>query len=151
MNYTCEVIIDKPRDEVIQLFDNPKNLQYWQKGFISFEHISGEPGKPGSESIIKYDMNGRKVDMIETITFRHLPDEFHSNYLANGVTNIQKNYFEDLDGKTRWKSTAEFKFTGFMRILAFFMGKKAFQKQSMQFMEDFKAYAEGKPKYGKTS
>ena len=34
--------------------------------------------------------------------------------------------------KTKWISDAEFKFSvAFMKLMAFFMGKKAFQKQSM--------------------
>ncbi|WP_424962203.1 SRPBCC family protein [Ekhidna sp.] len=148
MKYTCEVVIDKPRDEVIKVFDNPDNMKYWQKGFESFEHVSGEPGKSGAESIIKYDFGNRKMELIETITFRQLPDEFHGNYTTKGVVNIQKNYFKEEDGKTRWISEAEFKFSGFMKIMAFFMGKKPFMKQTQAFMEDFKAFAEGNPRYG---
>ena len=87
--------------------------------------------------------------MIETITFNDLPKEFHSNYITKGVTNIQKNYFHEEDGKTRWVSEAEFKFSGFMKLMSFFMGKGVFKKQSMSFMEDFKSFAEGDPKYGK--
>ena len=148
MKYTCEIEIDKSRHEVAKLFDNPDNMKYWQKGLTSYEHISGEPGKPGAESLLKYDMGKRKIEMIETITFNDLPKEFHANFIANGVTNIQKNYFEEVDGKTKWISDCEFKFSGLMKLMAFFMGKGAFKKQSMCFMEDFKAFAEGNPKYG---
>jgi len=148
MKYTCEVTIDKPRNETVALFDNPDNLKYWQKGLVSFEHVTGEPGKPGAESIIKYDMGKRKVEMIETITYNQLPDEFHSNYTANGVVNIQRNFFADEGTETKWTSESEFKFSGFMKFLVFFMGKGAFQKQTQSYMEDFKSFAEGNPKYG---
>ena len=148
MHYTCEIDIDKPRDEVVNLFDNPDNMKYWQKGLVSYEHLTGEPGKQGAESIMKYDMGKTKMELIETITYNHLPDEFHANYTTKGVVNIQKNYFKEIDGKTRWVSDAEFKFSGFMKLMGFFMGKKQFQKQTMSYMEDFKAYAEGNPKYG---
>lgn len=30
MRYVCEVTIEKPRDEVLELFDNPDNLYKWQ-------------------------------------------------------------------------------------------------------------------------
>lgn len=148
MKYTCEILIDKPRNEVIKLFDNPDNMKYWQKGLESFEQVSGETGKSGSESIIKYDLGKRKMQLIETITFRQLPDEFHANYSTKGVVNIQKNYFTEENGQTKWVSHAEFKFSGFMKIMAFFMGSGAFKKQTMSYMEDFKAFAEGNPKYG---
>lgn len=148
MHYTCEIDIDKPRNEVVRLFQNSDNMKYWQKGLVSFNHISGEPGKSGAESLIKYDMGKRQIEMIETITFNHLPEEFHANFLTNGVTNIQKNYFRESDGTTKWISECEFKFSGFMKLMSFIMGKKPFMKQSMSFMEDFKSFAEGNPKYG---
>ena len=93
-------------------------------------------------------MGKREIEMIETITFRQLPDEFHGNYVANGVTNIQKNYFTEENGKTRWISESEFKFKGFMKLMAFFMGKGPFKKQSLAYMKDFKSFTEGNPKYG---
>ncbi len=48
--YTVEIEIALPRDRVIELFDNAENLLKWQKGLQSFEHISGEPGQPGTTS-----------------------------------------------------------------------------------------------------
>lgn len=148
MKYTCEIVIDKPREEVVKLFDNPDNMKYWQKGFVSLEHVAGEPGKTGAESILKYDFGNRKMELIETITFRKLPEEFHANFTTKGVVNIQKNYFKEEGGKTKWISEAEFKFSGFMKIMAFFMGKGPFKKQTTSYMEDFKSFAEGNPKYG---
>ena len=41
MKYPSEVRIEKTIDEVIEKFDNVENLSKWQRGFISFEHISG--------------------------------------------------------------------------------------------------------------
>lgn len=148
MHYTCEIRIDKPRDEVIKLFDNSDNMKYWQKGLISFEHISGEAGKNGAESLLSYKMGKRSIEMIETITFNGFPDEFHSNYQAKGVTNFQKNYFREVGGQTNWTSENEFRFSGFMKWMSLFMGKAAFKKQTMSYMEDFKSFAEGNPKYG---
>lgn len=149
MKYTLEITIDKSRYEVVKLFENPDNMKYWQRGLISFEHLTGEPGKPGAESRILYKMDKREIEMIETITFNDLPDEFHVNFLASGVHNIQKNYFtEEDDGRTKWRSESEFKFKGFMKVLAFFWGKKPFERQSYEFMEDFKSFAEGNPRYG---
>ncbi len=148
MHYTCEISIDKPRDEVIKLFDNPENMKYWQKGLISFEHVSGEPGKNGAESLLRYKMGKRDLEMIETITFNGFPEELHSNYQTKGVTNFQKNSFKEENGKTKWISENEFRFSGFMKVMSFFMGKKAFKNQTMSYLEDFKSFVEGNPKYG---
>ena len=41
MEYTQEVEIALPRDEVIRLFDDPANLVKWQRGLQSFEPLDG--------------------------------------------------------------------------------------------------------------
>ena len=148
MKYTCEVLIDKPRKEVVEKLDNPENMKFWQKGLESFEHLNGEPGKPGAESKLVYQMGKRRIEMIETITFNNLPEEMHLNYMTNGVANIQKNYFKDEGQKTRWISESVFKFTGFMKLMSFFMGTGAFKKQSQVYLDDFKAFVEGNPRHG---
>ena len=148
MKYTNEITIPLPLHRTIELFDNADNMKYWQKGLTSFEPISGEPGKPGSKTKLIYKMGKRTVEMIETITANNLPESMDSTYEANGVFNIQKNSFKEEEDSTRWISESEFKFSGFMKIMAFFWGSKAFSKQSMKYMQDFKSFAEGNPKYG---
>lgn len=148
MKYTCEILIEAPRSKVIALFDNPDNMKYWQKGFKSLDHISGEKGQPGAKSKLKYEMGKRSIEMIETITERNLPEEFHATYETKGVFNIQKNFFEEEGNQTKWISESEFLCSGFMKIISFFFGERSFKKQSQVFMDDFKAFAEGNPKYG---
>lgn len=142
MKYTIEIDIDLPRDKVIELFDNPDNMKYWQKGFISLEHISGTPGQEGAKSKLKYKMGNREIEMIETITKRDLPNEFSGTYEAKGVWNLNRNNFIEIaPNKTKWKSEVEFKFSGFMKFIAFLM-PGSFKKQSMKYLQDFKEFAE---------
>lgn len=142
MKYITEVAINLPRNKVIELFDNPDNMQKWQEGLKSFEHISGEPGQPGAKSKLVYDMNGRKIEMIETITERNLPDLFSGTYEAKGVFNIIQNKFiEESADKTKWITESEFQFSGFMKLMGLFM-KSAFPKQTLKMMNDFKKFAE---------
>lgn len=142
MKYTITITIDLPRHKVIELFDNPNNLSKWQPELQSFENISGEPGKPGAKSKLKYQMGKREVEMIETITVRNLPEEFSGTYEANGVFNIQKNYFEEVgNNQTKWISECEFKLSGFMKVMGWFM-PGVFKKQSQKYLDQFKAFAE---------
>ncbi|MGD9590312.1 MAG: SRPBCC family protein [Pyrinomonadaceae bacterium] len=142
MKYTVEVEIEKPVDEVIALFDNVDNMYKWMDGLKSFEHLEGTPGEVGAKSRLKFDMNGRKIEMIETITAKDLPREFTGTYEADGVFNVVSNHFEAIgDSRTRYRSDNEFQFKGFMKIIAFFM-PGAFKKQSMKYLEDFKKFAE---------
>ncbi|MAY82752.1 MAG: hypothetical protein CMP59_01325 [Flavobacteriales bacterium] len=142
MKYSHTITIDLPLEKVIELFDSKENMYKWQKGLQSVEHIRGDEGKVGAKSKLFYKMGKREMEMIETITKMNLPDMMESTYDANGVHNIQQNYFRDAgDGKTEWQSDSEFQFSGFMKFIYPLM-KGAFKKQSLSFMKDFKEFAE---------
>ncbi|WP_109438069.1 SRPBCC family protein [Aquimarina sp. AU119] len=142
MEYTLDIEIKLPRNQVIEKFDNEENLKYWQKGFIGMEHLSGQKGKTGAISKLTYKMGKREIEMIETITFLDLPEALHLTFDAKNVYNIQENYFEELsNGNTKWTSKNEFKFSGFMKFMGFIM-PSAFKKQSYSYMQDFKSFAE---------
>ncbi len=142
MEYTLDIEIELPRNEVVKKMDNEENLKHWQKGFVSIEHLSGEKGKTGTTSKLTYKMGKKEFEMIETITMLDLPDAIHLTFDAKNVYNIQENYFEELpNGNTKWISKNEFRFTGFMKVMGFLM-PGAFKKQSLAYMKDFKAFAE---------
>ena len=142
MKYTNEVIVKQPLERVIALFDSEENLFKWQPELISFEHFSGEKGEVGAKSRLQYKMGKREVEMVETITVKNLPTEFSGTYEAKGVWNEVKNYFEAIDQhSTKWRSECHFEFSGFMKIMAFFM-PGAFKKQSQKYLNQFKAFAE---------
>ncbi|AKA35912.1 SRPBCC family protein [Flagellimonas lutaonensis] len=142
MKYTTEITVDLPRDEFIKKLDNPENMKHWQRGLVSYEQLSGTPGEEGARMNLKYKMGKRELEMVETIIKRNLPEEFHVTYDAKGVHNIQKNYFKEEDGKTRWISESEFQFSSLgMKLMAFLM-PGAFKKQSMKYAVDFKNFAE---------
>jgi hypothetical protein len=142
MKYKVEVTIDLPRERVIELFASPDNMHKWQPGLKSFENMEGEPGQAGTKSRLKYDMNGRIIDMVETITVRNLPAEFSGTYEARNVWNLVENrFYETEDGRTRWVSENEFRMGGFMKLMAIFM-KGAFPRESLKQMNSFKEFAE---------
>ncbi len=142
MHYTTEVIIDRPREEVVALIDDPDNLSKWQPTFKSIKHISGDYGKPGAKSRLVYDMNGRDMEMVETILTHNLPDEMAMRFEAGGVDNTVVNRFEAVtDQQTRWSMDCEFQFTGWMRLMGWFM-PGAFKKQTQADMERFKTFVE---------
>ena len=142
MKYTCEVEINLPRKRVVELFEDPEKAKEWMEGLISMEHVSGDPGQPGSITNLHFKMGKREIEMQETITKNTLPDEFVAHYHAKGVHNIVENFFVDLGGgKTRWVTHDIFNVKGFMKIIAFFM-PGAFKKQSQKYLDAFKAFAE---------
>lgn len=54
MKYTKEIVIDKPRDVVSDLFNSQENIKEWQEGLVSFDHVSGEVGTPGAKSYARF-------------------------------------------------------------------------------------------------
>ncbi len=80
--------------------------------------------------------------MIETVTVRNFPHEFSGTYEAKGVWSETRNLFEDSgDGKTKLVSQNEFRLGGFMKVIGWLM-PGAFKKQSLQYLQDFKSFAE---------
>jgi polyketide cyclase/dehydrase/lipid transport protein len=143
VDYTVEIDIALPRDEVARLFADPDNLVKWQRGLQSIEPLSGEPGKPGSTSRLVFLNGKRRLEMVETITANDLPEAFHGTYDAKGVHNVVENWFsEPAPGTTRWVSRNVFEFQGFMKVIGLVF-KGSFPKQSRKYLEDFKAFAEG--------
>lgn len=142
MKYSTQVSIQLNREKVIELFDSTENLYKWQPGLLRFEHLSGEPGKVGVKSRMVYEARKGELALVETITKRNLPDEFHSTYESRGVFNQVSNYFsEDKAGTTLWKTENVFRFSGMMALMAPFM-KKAFTHNTLLSMERFKVFAE---------
>jgi hypothetical protein len=145
MRYTTEIEINKPIDQVISLFDNPDNMTKWMEGLQHFEHLSGTPGQPGAISQLKFKMGKREFVMKETITSRHLPDDFSGKYETREVVNVVKNRFIKLsDTKTKYVTENELQFHGFFKILGFLM-PGAFRKQSYKYQVAFKQFVENQP------
>jgi len=143
MKYSTEVIIERPLNEVIEKMDNADNMKHWQRGLVAAEHISGTPGSVGAKMKLNYEMGKRKMELIETVTENSFPDAFHATYDTKGMHNIQQNYFEELpNGHTKWTSKSEFQASSFMLKAMMFLMPGAFKKQSLQYMNDFKNFAE---------
>ena len=142
MKFTVEIKINLARNKIIELFDSTENLKKWQPGLLSFEHQSGTPGEVGAKSRLQYKMGKREIEMVETITVKNLPDEFSGIYEAKGVWNEVKNYFYEVNkNTTKWVSENEFRCSGFIKIIAFFM-PGSFKKETMKYLEYFKEFSE---------
>ena len=143
MKYTCQIVIDLPRKEVIEKMDNIDHLVHWQKGLLEATPIKGKLGEEGSQMKLRYNMGKREMEMIETIIKRDLPQEFHASYDTKGFHNVQYNYFKkNQENQTIWISESEFKFSSLgLKFLGWLM-PSLFKKQSLKYMKDFKAFAE---------
>ena len=142
MNYTVEIEINKPIDEVVKLFDNEDNLFKWMEGLQSIEHLTGEPGANGSTAKMIFKQGKREIQMIETVISLNLPEEFIASYEAKGVYNLAKVSFLPIgDNKTKYVTEQEFQLKGFMKVFGWIM-PGAFKKQTAKYLQKFKEFAE---------
>lgn len=143
MKYTTEILIKKPLDEVARKMDSIENMKHWQEGLVSTEHISGTPGEFGAKMKLNYDFGNRQMELIETITKRDFPHEFHATFNTKGMHNIQQNYFKSTaDSYTKWVSKNEFQPTSFAMSAMLFLMPRTFKKQTKKFMTNFKKFVE---------
>ena len=142
MKYSSTVIIDLPREKVLELFDNSENMFKWQEGLQSFDHVSGEAGTEGAVSKMRYKSKKRELELQETIMKKNLPEHFNFLYEAKGVQNWNDNHFEAIsEGQTKWTQSNVFKTKGMIKVFATLM-PGMFKKQTRKAMNDFKAFAE---------
>ena len=143
MKYIVEIEINKPREEMLALFDNAENLQLWMPGLVSYDQLSGEPGHVGATSKFVVSAGNRPCEMIETITVKNMPVEFTATYETDGMWNQVKNIFDEVDKQTtKWTAYNEFRSEKLMMKLMMLLMPWAFKKESMKFMQSFKAFAE---------
>lgn len=143
MKYQNKITVNVPLKRCIELLDNAENMKHWQKGLQSYEFLAGEPGAVGSTMRMNFLQGKREVELVETIIKNDFPHEFSATYECKGVWNLVENHFtENSEGHTEWVSDSEFKFSGMMKVMSWFMPTSMFKKQSCTFMEDFKTFAE---------
>jgi uncharacterized protein YndB with AHSA1/START domain len=143
MKFRLELPINKPRADVWQAFDNPRNMRKWQRSLISFETIGGKQGQPGALSRLTFEENGRQFELMERVTHRDEPNRLDGVYENNYADNTVRNTFiEKGSGQTLWVVETEYKFKTFvMRILGPIM-KKKFVARTQKEMERFKEMVE---------
>lgn len=143
MDYTIELDIAAPRERVVELFVDDRNLPCWQPGFVSIEKISGETDEVGSKWKLLYLNRGKEVEMIETILAHDSPREFSAVFEADGMRMTVRNLFEEVgQDQTKWTSENEAEVSGFFMRLIVFLMPGCFRKQSLLYMENFRNFVE---------
>ncbi len=144
MRFEGSIDINKPRNEVTELFADPENLKEYQDGFKKKELVSGKRGQDGAVSRMYYRYGKRDMELTETITANRLPDSFESVYHHKHMDNTMKCTFVALnDNQTRYEY--EFEYTRISWVLPrliaiLFPGM--YRKQGEKWMKQFKEFAE---------
>lgn len=143
MKFTSSIIVKIPLPDFIKKLNDYKTMKQWRQGLDSIEHVYGIPGELGSKMRLKYKFGSHEIYLIERVTHKNLPHEFHVSNENEDFYNVYKNHFtETPDGYTKWTFDCEFAaITLWMRIKTILM-PRFFKDQSIKHLHDFKNFAE---------
>jgi hypothetical protein len=145
MKYKCEVIVNKPKELVVELYRNPQFFKEWQDGFIDMTLPDKTDKKINYHAIYQYKVMGNKIiNLEERILNDLLPDSFEATYSTDDMANSMKSTFIK-SSPTSTKLIAELEYYYFEGILPKMMSifmKWSFKKQTQKWLNQFKTFAE---------
>lgn len=153
MKYTESIEIALPLKEVAQLLADPAHLPQWLRGMVLHEPLNGMHGQVGTKSRVVLQMGQQKFEATETITRREPVDlrsiskgsvvHFEREIVAEGMWNAARERLTEASPNTTlWVSENEYRFSSLLMRLVALLMPSTFRKQSLQHMQDFKAFAE---------
>lgn len=143
MKYTTKVTIDLPLQLVIKKLTNHNNMKHWMRNLISYQVLNGTPYQKDCQTELVFKQGKGQLRMVETIISNNLPHALALRYKANGIYNEQTYTFTSIDDQSCiWQSDTLFKFKSPMLKVLAFIFPSSFKKQSQQYANDFKRFAE---------
>lgn len=153
MKYTVSIEIAMPREKVAQLLADPAHLPKWLRGLVLHEPLRGVHGQVGTTSRVVMQMGQQKFEATETITRREPADlcgisngsavHFEREIVGEGMWSaVCDRLTEAGPDTTLWLQESEYRFSGLLMRLVGLLMPGTFRKQSLQHMQDFKAFAE---------
>ena len=136
------ITIDKPVEKVWEKLMDPESLKHWLTGFVSMEHVSGEYGKPGSVSKLKFFERGKELDVTETVIDIKPNQQYTFNMTSipfDVDTDIQLN---SIGSSTEMTQTVQFFPKNFSMKLMMSVFKGAMKKRMEDELIRFKKYVE---------
>ncbi len=138
MKYSIELIINKPRREVWQAFNDPERMQEWQTSLTTIELVRGTAGQPGAESKLTFEEKGRVFSLVEKILSCQEPESLHQYYENQFSANTVKHSFlEEEQDRTLWITETEYKFKTFLMKIMGPVYKKNLAARTQRDMERF--------------
>jgi hypothetical protein len=153
MKYTVSIEVALPREKVAQLLADPAHLSKWLRGLVLHEPLTGVHGQVGTKSRVVMLMGQQRFECTETITRREPVDlhgiprdsvvHFEREIVGKGMWSAARERLTETGpDRTLWVSENEYRFSGLLMRLVGLLMPGAFRKQSLQHMQDFKAFAE---------
>lgn len=143
MKSKSEVVINAPRERVLELWHSFEDQKKWQKGLESLEFKNGKPGYIGTQINYSYKLGRKKLNLQETLLKNNLPTEYQVLQESKGVISRQNHYITEPEpGKTLWTTVTETRFqTLGLRVIGW-LSPGLFQREQQRTMEAFRDHVE---------
>lgn len=153
MKYTVSIEIALPREKVALLLADPAHLPKWLRGLVLHEPLNGEHGHVGTKSRVVLQMGEQQFEGTEIITRREPADlhaipngsviHFEREIVGAGMWSAVRDRLTAAAPETTlWVQESEYRFSSWLMRLVGLLMPGTFRKQSLQHMQDFKAFAE---------
>lgn len=142
MKYTVSNTINQPLSVVAAKFMEPDGALEWMEGLEKIERLSDKPHEVGAKSRFHTKHKNKIFVIDETILEQNMPNQIKFGFTSSMGYNEVEMVFEAIDDQsTKQINHSYFQLQGFMKLLGPLM-KGMFKKQSMKYLDGFKAYAE---------
>jgi len=138
------ITINQPVETVWDKLMNPDNLKFWLTGFVSVDHVSGEYGKPGAISKLKFKERGKEIEVTEAVTAIK-PNQQYSFTMTSTAFNAETDIrLISFGNRTEMIQTVQFFPKQFIMKLMMPLLKGAMKKRMGNELISFKNFVETK-------
>lgn len=139
-NYTVQVSIKKPRNEVFTIFNTTGNLKKWIPEIKSIDTLKFNEGKIGSVFEMVVENNGEEITMTEKI-LAYIPNKKITLFFdAENMLKTDDYIFEENESITVVTLNATCRSDSYIMACVFPYFKSIFKEQDQTYLNNFKAY-----------
>ncbi len=141
-NYTTEISVNKPIEEVFTIFNTPGNIKKWIPEIKSIDTLKLNPGSIGSEYKIVVDNKGQQIIMTEKI-IAFVPNEKVTLFFdAENMLKTDDYIFTKKNGTTTITLYSSCQSDSYIMACVFPYFKGTFKEQDQTYLNNFKAFVE---------
>jgi len=139
-NYTVQVSIKKPINEVFTIFNTTGNLKKWIPEIKSIDTLKFNEGKIGSVFEMVVENNGEEITMTEKI-LAYIPNQKITLFFdAENMLKTDDYIFEENESTTVVTLNATCRSDSYIMACVFPYFKSVFKEQDQTYLNNFKAY-----------
>ena len=141
-NYTAQVSVNKPINEVFKTFNNSENSKNWIPEIKSFEVVNNNLGKTGSIYKLVVENQGEEISMTEKV-LAFVPNEKVTLFFdAENMLKTDDYLFSEENGVTKITLNASCKSDSYIMACLFPYFKGTFKEQDQTYLNNFKEFVE---------